>query len=298
VLRQAQGGLLGFVLLGADRSLDPYRTEDLHEIERLLDAAALAFTNSTAYQQQCEAEQTIRELYHEVQRVQDETTAMLARELHDEIINISVRLNIQSLRMLRDRTADAALRAELESLLESEQNVAETLRVICERIHPSGLDDPMGLPSLLRQQAERAETIWPGECRLQVLGEQVLVAAQQQREAVRIVREALTNAVKHADATTILVTLRYPERGGDAITITVEDDGRSGTQAQAKAGHRGIYGMYESARVAYGQLTFRRRETGGMRVVFAFPPWPLDVLPPGHNPESRGTGELQHEPAI
>lgn len=275
-LRQAQEPLRGFVVLGTDRRLDPYYATDLREIQRLLDAAALAFTNSAIYQQQCAAEVTIRDLYHALQRVQDETSAAFSRELHDEIINVNVRLNIQSLRALLRQIADPQLRSELEMVLAGEENIAEGLRVICERLHPSGLDDPLGLPNLLRLQVERAETMWPGACELVVRGEPVPLARRQQHEALRIVREGVTNAVKHANATLIQVTLCYPKRAGTPIVITVTDDGCGVGAIQPRPGHRGVRGMIESARTAGGQLSFASRPAGGTCLSFTFQPWPPD----------------------
>ncbi|NTV63861.1 MAG: signal transduction histidine kinase, partial [Oscillochloris sp.] len=225
---------------------------------------------------------------------QDATTATLARELHDEIINVNVRLNIRSIQTALDQPTTPALRAELETLLASEQNIAETLRVICERLHPSGLDDPLGLPNLLRLQTERAETIWPGECQLRVIGHLVPITEPQQREALRIVREGLNNAVKHADATSILVTLRYPTQTDDDITVIVEDNGRSGTTVRSRAGHRGIRGMHESAHAAGGRLWFERRESGGTRLVFAFPPQSSGAQTAEHYPGPSSVGESRY----
>lgn len=246
---QAHAPLRGFVVIGTDRRLDPYYAPDLREIQRLLDAAALAFTNSAIYQQQCAAEAIIRDLYQALQRVQDETSAALARELHDEIINVNVRLNIQSLRTLLRQCGDPQLHDELAILLAGEENIAAALRVICERLHPSGLDDPLGLPSLLRLQVQRAETLWPGQCELTVLGEPVPLARRQQHEVLRIVREGVTNAVKHASATTIWVVLRYPGHADAAVVITVEDDGCGAGMIRSRPGHRGIRGMIERVRV-------------------------------------------------
>jgi hypothetical protein len=143
----AEGYLLGVVVIGADPNLDPYHQRDFTELRRLIDGAVLAFTNSAAYQRQCEAEETISHLYTSLQQAQDETAAAIARELHDEIINISVRLNIQSLRQLLAMTHEPAVRMELVALLESERGISQSLRMVCERLQPSGTSDPFGLPS-------------------------------------------------------------------------------------------------------------------------------------------------------
>ena len=86
--------------------------------------------------------------------------------------------------------------------------------------------------------------------------------------AYRIGQEALTNIVRHANAATAVVTL---ERGRDALTVTVRDDGRG--PAEYEIGN-GIRGMRERAAEWGGQLTVTSsgRESG--TVVTARLPWP------------------------
>src|SRR5262249_48212901 len=116
-IRHAHGHLLGLLVLGMRGDLDPYRTKDVQELQRLLGGAALAFANSVAYMQQCEAEATIRQLYQRLQQAHDTTAAAIARELHDEILNVNVRLNIESLQRLSSQVRDPALQAELALVL-------------------------------------------------------------------------------------------------------------------------------------------------------------------------------------
>ncbi len=70
-IHHAQGHLLGLLLLGMRGDLDPYRRTDQQELERLMSAASLAFSNSAALAQQVEAEGMIRQLHKRVQAVQD-----------------------------------------------------------------------------------------------------------------------------------------------------------------------------------------------------------------------------------
>src|SRR5205823_3409162 len=82
------------------------------------------------------------------------------------------------------------------------------------------------------------------------------VPAQTQREALRITREALTNAVKHADATTIEVQLRYPAQPTDLLRLTIRDNGRGAPVIAPRSGHFGVRNMVESAHAVGGKLRF------------------------------------------
>jgi len=266
-IRQGHGELFGLVLIGTDGNLDPYRAADQREIQDFLDAAALAFANSAAYERQRATEATLRQLFHAMRHVQDETAAHLAREVHDEIINVNVQLNILALQRLLAVETEPQRRAELDLLLASEHGVSQSLRMICERLHPSGLDDPYGLVGVLRGLIERVRVMWLGSCELQVYGEPCPIKPALQRELVRVAREALANAVKHAAATTITVQLHYPITPADALMVVIADDGQAGQVIESKIGHWGLRNMDESARAAGGDLQFSQRPGGGTQVV-------------------------------
>ena len=79
-------------------------------------------------------------------------------------------------------------------------------------------------------------------------------------------QEALTNAVRHADASRIRVTLRT---GDGVLRVSVEDDGRGFAVARDhRDGSRGLglVGMRERARNAGGSLTIASAPGGGTRV--------------------------------
>lgn len=271
-IKHTAGHLLGLLVVGQRGDRDPYRPEDLHVLDQLLAAAALALINSAAYTEQQEAQTVIRQLYQRLLSAQDGASAALTRELHDEIINAQVRLNIESLRTVLPQIDHPQVKEELTLVLASEQTVIDTLRIICERLHPSGLDDPLGLPTVLRTQVEKAQARWNGACVLEVQGELQPVDPAVQREAVRIAKEAVANAMQHAQASRIVIYLCYPQRPGALMQLRVIDDGVGIQQVQARIGHWGIRFMQESARLAGGSLTFHPASPQGTAVIFSFPP--------------------------
>jgi signal transduction histidine kinase len=264
-IRHTEGFLLGLLLLGMRSDLDPYRESDIQELQRLMDSAALALTNSATYAINCR-------LHQRLQQERDAAAARIARELHDEIININVRLNIESLQRLAHRTNDPELRTELELMITSECALAQDLRVICEELHPTGIDDPFGLASVLLMQMDKTQANWSGTCQLIVDGTPCPITSLVQREALGIITEALTNVVKHAEATKIVVSLIYPSIEGDQVQLIIQDNGRTNQVINIKPGHWGIRGMQERAAAVGGSVQFRQVPEGGTAVVFTFPP--------------------------
>lgn len=107
--------------------------------------------------------------------------------------------------------------------------------------HPS-LD---GVPDLV----ERVDRAGP-RAMLSVLGTPGTLSPAGDQAAYRTIQEALTNAIKHARADTIAVTLNWLE---DVLTITVADDGRGHTGDPD--GH-GLAGISDRARSCGGSVEF------------------------------------------
>lgn len=278
-IRHSTGSLLGLLLLGRRGDLDMYRSHDHRGLQRVLAAAALAFANSATYRQQQEAEVTIRQLYHRLQALQDETARAIARELHDDIINVYLRLNIQSLEEVTPVVTQPELRDKLTLVLAGEHGAIRALRLICEQLYPTGLDDPFGLPAVLRMQLQQVQAGWSGTCDLHTSGVPLPLAARTQHEVLRITKEAVTNTIKHAAATTCTIKLRYGTPQADMVCVDVIDDGRTQQRAQLRPGHWGLRGMYESARTIDGELTIQPRAGGGTWVTLQFPALTRHAIP-------------------
>jgi signal transduction histidine kinase/ligand-binding sensor domain-containing protein len=88
-------------------------------------------------------------------------------------------------------------------------------------------------------------------------------------EAFCIVREALTNAFRHAEASNITVEVRYGRRH---FSLECTDNGRGfDTESQDKAGHWGLKGLFERAEQLGGQVHVRSELERGTQVHFVLP---------------------------
>ena len=193
----------------------------------------------------------------------------LARDLHDALGHNVAMISLQSAvaaEALPERVPEAQ-RAVAEIRNIGVATMAE-LRATVRRLR--SLDSAVELPAILDELPALAEHARGNGLDVQI------VEAGGHREvpnalglaAYRIVQEALTNIIRHANATTAVVTL---ERGRDALTVTVRDDGQG--PAEYEIGN-GIRGMRERAAEWGGQLTVTSsgRESG--TVVTARLPWP------------------------
>jgi two-component system, chemotaxis family, sensor kinase Cph1 len=84
----------------------------------------------------------------------------------------------------------------------------------------------------------------------------------------RVVQEALTNVVKHAQASNVSIVLTSKD---GAATAVVEDDGRGFTPEDAAAGGIGLAGMRERLALVGGRLEIETHPDGGTTVVAEAP---------------------------
>jgi signal transduction histidine kinase len=92
--------------------------------------------------------------------------------------------------------------------------------------------------------------------------------AAAQLALYRIVQESLTNAGRHAQATT--VDIHLSEEAGEYV-LTVADDGRGLPEGGATGGGRGLLGMRERAELLGGSFATRPAEGGGLVVEARLP---------------------------
>jgi nitrate/nitrite-specific signal transduction histidine kinase len=202
--------------------------------------------------------------------------AAAARELHDEVAGrLAVALNCFELydlhRTQRPRTAQERLAGARESVRDS----LTALRSLMARLRRQAVDPgapgavrPLGA-ALLRDLGE------PGGCpgvaeggvrvRVEVSGDELL-SERTARELFLIVREAQRNAVRHAKASQVTVSVEVlPER----VEARIEDDGCGFAPDAAPYGCGGLLSMRERAALLGGSLAV---ESGaGTRVLVRVP---------------------------
>ena len=160
---------------------------------------------------------------------------------------------------------------EMEALLVVEQTgreaLAEMRRMVGVLRRPEeapALAPQPSLEHLDRLVAITREAGLPVELRIE--GTPLQLPATLDATAYRIVQEALTNAVKHANAEHAEVVVRY---GNGTVELIVSDDGR-GNGDGGGSGH-GLVGMRERVSVYGGELEAGPQAGGGFRLRATLP---------------------------
>jgi signal transduction histidine kinase len=209
------------------------------------------------------------ELERRAAEQRDEERLRLARDLHDALGHSVAMISLQSAvaaealpaRVPEAQRAVAEIRDISVSTMAELRSTVRRLRSLDSAVElPAGLDQ---LPALAEQARGNGLDV-----RLVEVGDQREVPDALGRAAYRIVQEALTNVIRHANATKVTVTL---DRGPDALSVTVRDDGQG--DAEVVEGN-GVRGMRERAAELGGQLRVTSPGRGAGTAVTAVLPWP------------------------
>jgi two-component system sensor histidine kinase UhpB len=188
----------------------------------------------------------------------------VAQELHDEIGQTLTAITIQAEQAADGDSSQA--RKELARVADAIRSSLDEVRRIARELRPEALDD-LGLVNALialcsRLNAGGGPTITR---RLQPL----LPPLSKDVELViyRVVQEALTNALRHADADTVTVSL---EADPEKVKASIVDDGK-GMTLPPSGETAGISGMRERALLVGGNLSIDSRPGEGTEVRFTVP---------------------------
>jgi signal transduction histidine kinase len=222
--------------------------------EQLLRTFAASGANAVAIRRSVEADRLRSAI-----AASDQERARWARELHDETLQALGGLRVLLASALRRGNAERNEEAMRQAIEDVEVEI-DNLRAIISDLRPSLLDDLGLLPALeaLLNRRRDAGLKIDSELHLPEPGGAV-PSKDLETTTYRLVQEALTNVVKHAQATQVRVLV---EMAGDGeLRIEIEDDGR-GFDTGGRSSGFGLSGMRERMFLAGGTLEISSGDTG------------------------------------
>lgn len=205
---------------------------------------------------------------------QEQERISLARELHDELGQRLALLKI-NLHHLRRFLSEPDARAAWAVLDAAVLTLIAQIRVISVSLRPPSLDY-LGLESALEQLLKRQFAT--GDCGyiFEYAGLPTKLAPPIEIAVYRIVQESITNVVRHANATSVVVEVNGGEAGRE-LELIIRDNGVgfphvAGLQVRRADGSQGgLRGMQERIELLGGTFNVESSVNGGTRVNVAFP---------------------------
>lgn len=196
-----------------------------------------------------------------------EERATIARELHDSLAQMLSYLRIQLTLLKRSVAEENAVAQSILSdfsvaLNDAWRQLRELLTTF--RLTLQQADLPSALHEMLDTLQNQTSAKLSLDCRLPTLA----LDAQMQVHLLQIIREAVLNAIKHADATEIAVSCVTAPDGNH--TVYIRDNGVGIGEPNEPPGHYGLNIMRERAERLSGTLLFSQPSGGGTLVSISF----------------------------
>jgi PAS domain S-box-containing protein len=229
-----------------------------------------------------ESESHLRRLAANVEEAREKERTLVARELHDELGQSLTAIKLELTRTARALPHGLSPEAidGLQSIFGGIDVATETVRRLATSLRPPSLDH-LGLVAAIELEAAALARRTGVRCRVVGDRRRVMRLDPAHSTAVfRIVQEALTNAIRHAGASAIRISIK---NGAGSTTVSVHDNGRGITDDEiADPSAIGLVGMRERAELIGASLTVSSTPGKGTTVAMV-----MTSPPAGH--EERST---------
>lgn len=203
--------------------------------------------------------------------ISEETQRRIGQELHDDLgqhlTGVAFMSEVLAQKLKSNDKIDQQEMAKITMLVN--EAISKT-RLLAHGLYPVELKES-GLSAMLGKFAENVRTVYGVECEFVDASDRD--AAQASFEVgvhlFRIAQEAVNNAIRHGNASRIILTLRAE---GDGCILEIADNG-SGIQQSAREGKSGIgmYTMQYRASLIGAELSVQSPPGGGTRVSVHLP---------------------------
>jgi signal transduction histidine kinase len=211
------------------------------------------------------SERVARDTVRRVVAAQEDERRRLALELHDETGQAltSILLGLKAIGGAKSREDAERAESEVRTLV---VQALQDVRALAVELRPSALDDfglGPALERLTQTFAERSGIETSVEAWIEGR-----LPAEVETTLYRVVQEAFSNVVKHAEATRVSVVLA--RRDGEVVA-TIDDDGRGFHEADVREDALGLVGMRERLALLGGRLTIESSPGGGTTIAAQVP---------------------------
>ncbi len=209
-----------------------------------------------------------RNLEREIQEISEREQRRLGQDLHDglgqSMTGIAFLAKVLQQKLLARSLQEAADADNIASLIN--EALAQTRR-LSRGLCPVVLDTN-DIEAALEQLAENLRTLFSITCQLECVPDIKIADNAVAVHLYRIAQEAATNAIKHGEAKTILLSLAEKK---SRLILKITDDGIGFPQTGLNGKGMGLRVMHHRARMIGATITLRAPKEGGVTVICSLP---------------------------
>ena len=226
-------------------------------ISAMGDAIGVAIDNARTAQSLEEAKEIRDHLLEKLISAQEDERRRIARELHDEASQFlaALTLNLESIAdVLPPKFQD--IKQKIDILKNRAIETIGSIRTLALELRPSVLDD-LGLSKAVEWYAKDYLTKQGLDVEIEIVEPKPKIPAYTETMLFRIIQEALTNIIKHAEASHVIISLNLV---GSTGIMRIEDNGKGFDIEPTLAGegswqYLGLHGMSERVTLIGGKFT-------------------------------------------
>ena len=209
-----------------------------------------------------------KSLEDKVLNISEEERARIGRDLHDDLCQqlaaIGCLAKVAQQRLAHIGSEEAAHLGEIVRMVsEANTRARETARGLMPMVHDSG-----GLMDALKELASSTARAFGIQCEFRFDNPVKVQDIQTALQLFRVAQEAVSNAVKHSQATRVEIHLA---RQSGNIVLTVRDNGVGIPDQGSKGTGMGLLTMSHRAQMMGGAVSFSSRPHGGTQVTCSVP---------------------------
>jgi signal transduction histidine kinase len=244
VIEMLKRGATDYVLKTRLTRLAPAVNRALQEMQQRRD-------NRKAQERLIRSHDQLKALTGHLQFVREEERTRIAREVHDELGQSLTGLKIDLSWLASKVAGDRVLQRKIKSMAADVDNTIHTVRRIATALRP-GVLDSLGLAAAIEWQAMDFQESTGIRCEVKIEVKEAIWDGDFSTTCFRIYQETLTNIIRHANATLVVVRLAQVD---DELVLTVRDNGRGILEKEIiNPLSIGLIGMRERVAQVGGQL--------------------------------------------
>jgi len=211
----------------------------------------------------------LRALSLYLESVREEERTNLAREIHDELGSLLTGLKIDLSWLAKKTSREQELTlAKIKSMYELIDEAIQTVKRISTELRPGVLDD-LGLSAAIEWAGQEFEKRTEIKLEFTSGPKDIILDGDRSTAIFRIFQEALTNIVRHANATKVRISLK---QDGDRVILRIRDNGKGIDKKQLSDPKAfGLIGMRERAMSKGGDVKISGTPGGGTTIIVSIP---------------------------
>lgn len=202
----------------------------------------------------------------------EEERRTIARELHDELGQcVTAIKTIGTAIANRGNEQADETRNNARTIVEVASHIYDVVHSMIRQLRPSALDH-LGLNDAVSELVDQYRRQHP-QLQIELTSEESLNNFDENVNITvyRVVQECLTNVVKHAEASNVVVELTLQAGNPDVLQISISDNGKGLGSEFAENRRFGLLGIKERVQAFGGEVRYETNADGGTRILAKLP---------------------------